>query len=198
MRNSEASAVAVFTILLVMLLLGVLAVCIVATCKIFSKAGIHPAKAFIPVYGSYLQYDIAGCGGLFIVMIVLSVISEIILMISGAGLTLNRSGYYGRNDPGALIIIISLLFLIAMLVITIIYDIRLAHAFGYGGGFAVGLIFLPVIFYCILAFGKNQYIGPRAAGNVGTVITGTWVCPECRADNPYSRGTCCRCGANRP
>ncbi len=48
---------------------------------------------------------------------------------------------------------------IANFVILIITMVKLAKAFGKGGGFAVGLIFLSVIFYCILAFGDAQYVG---------------------------------------
>ena len=41
---------------------------------------------------------------------------------------------------------------------------ELAKAFGKSGGFAVGLIFLSVIFYCILAFDKSEYLGvPQSA-----------------------------------
>lgn len=44
-------------------------------------------------------------------------------------------------------------------VIGIILNIRLAQNFGYGVGFALGLIFLNPIFMLILAFGGSQYIG---------------------------------------
>lgn len=39
--------------------------------------------------------------------------------------------------------------------------VKLAHAYGKSTGFGVGLIFLPVIFLCILGFGKNEYVGPQ-------------------------------------
>ncbi len=48
---------------------------------------------------------------------------------------------------------------IANIVFAILTMIKLAKAFGKGGGFAVGLIFLSLIFYCILAFGSAQYVG---------------------------------------
>ena len=48
-------------------------------------------------------------------------------------------------------------------IIFIIVAIDLARSFGKGGGFAVGLIFLPFIFFPILAFGSAQYQGPAAA-----------------------------------
>jgi len=43
------------------------------------------------------------------------------------------------------------------IVIAILAAIGLANKFGKGGGFAVGLIFLPFIFYPILAFGDAEY-----------------------------------------
>ena len=45
-------------------------------------------------------------------------------------------------------------------VMEIIMMVKLAQAFGKSGGFAVGLIFLPVIFVPMLGFGDAQYIGP--------------------------------------
>jgi hypothetical protein len=43
-------------------------------------------------------------------------------------------------------------------VISTIVLYRIALAFGKSGGFTFGLIFLPFIFYPILAFGKSTYI----------------------------------------
>ena len=56
-----------------------------------------------------------------------------------------------------------LLYLIPVVnvVYAIIVTCRRAKAFGKGGGFAVGLIFLPEIFYPILGFGSAGYVGPR-------------------------------------
>jgi hypothetical protein len=52
-----------------------------------------------------------------------------------------------------------LLIPIANIVILIITMVKLAKAFGKSGGFAVGLIFLSVIFYSVLAFDQSQYLG---------------------------------------
>jgi hypothetical protein len=46
------------------------------------------------------------------------------------------------------------------IVIAIIVTVAFARVFGKGGWFAVGLIFLGVIFYPILAFGDAQYQPP--------------------------------------
>jgi ABC-type sulfate transport system permease subunit len=44
-------------------------------------------------------------------------------------------------------------------IIGIVMALDIARNFGKGGGFAVGLIFLPFIFYPILGFGDAQYVG---------------------------------------
>jgi hypothetical protein len=44
-------------------------------------------------------------------------------------------------------------------VIAIMIMIELAKVFGKDGGFTVGLILLPYVFYPILAFGDAKYIG---------------------------------------
>lgn len=45
----------------------------------------------------------------------------------------------------------------------------LSKSFGHGLGFTLGLIFLPYIFYLVLAFGSSQYMGPAAGqGHVGS------------------------------
>ena len=44
-------------------------------------------------------------------------------------------------------------------VIAILIMIELAKVFGKDGGFTVGLILLPYVFYPILAFGDAKYIG---------------------------------------
>ena len=49
------------------------------------------------------------------------------------------------------------------IVIAIILLVDLAKSFGKGGGFAVGLLLLPYVFFPILGFGKAQYVGPSAA-----------------------------------
>jgi hypothetical protein len=44
-------------------------------------------------------------------------------------------------------------------VIAILIMIELAKVFGKDGGFTVGLVLLPYVFYPILAFGDAKYIG---------------------------------------
>ncbi len=57
---------------------------------------------------------------------------------------------------------IALLFIPGVnVVVSIIIIFDLAAAFGESGGFGLGLLFLSLIFWAILAFGDYQYQGAR-------------------------------------
>lgn len=52
---------------------------------------------------------------------------------------------------------------IVNLVIAIVMCFDIARVFGKGNGFGFGLLFLGIIFFPILAFGKAQYQAPKPA-----------------------------------
>jgi hypothetical protein len=54
-------------------------------------------------------------------------------------------------------IVMFLIPLVNFIFLILLY-IELAKAFGKGGGFAAGLIFLGIIFFPILGFGSSQYV----------------------------------------
>ena len=58
-----------------------------------------------------------------------------------------------------------LLFLIPFVnfIVGILVIAGIAANFGKGGGFVVGMILLPIVFYPILAFGSAQYSKPAVA-----------------------------------
>ena len=56
-----------------------------------------------------------------------------------------------------------LLFFICFPIVFIILCIDLAKRFGKGAGFGLGLVFLSIIFFPMLAFGSATYVGPSAA-----------------------------------
>ncbi len=45
------------------------------------------------------------------------------------------------------------------IIFALILTFKMAGVFGKGAGFGLGLIFLPIIFMPILAFGKAEYVG---------------------------------------
>jgi Family of unknown function (DUF5684) len=58
-----------------------------------------------------------------------------------------------------------ILFLIPLvnIVVAIIVYYDLSKSFGHGGGFTLGLLLLPFIFWCILGFGSDRYLGDAAS-----------------------------------
>ena len=64
--------------------------------------------------------------------------------------------FWGGSGWAFLLILIP----VVNVVVSIIYCNRLSKSFGHGIGFTLGLIFIPVVFMAILAFNKDEYIGP--------------------------------------
>ncbi len=58
------------------------------------------------------------------------------------------------------------------LVILVILSYNLARSFGHGTWFTVGLVFLPMIFALILAFGRSKYLGPAGRNRVYVAVPG--------------------------
>lgn len=171
---------AMFSLIVFVVELAILTVMIVATWKLYKKAGEPGWAAIVPFYNSYIMYKISGKKNLFwgnLVCGIGAVISYAIILIQA----FNSDPYYYRarygrgyhysysyGDPDmnvALVGICAILlfvFAIATLVFRILMCIGLAKSFGHGGGFACGLIFLNIIFICILGFSKEfVYIGPN-------------------------------------
>lgn len=128
--------------------LAVSIVCIVAECMIFRKAGIHPAKLFIPIYGGDLFYSIADSGALYIVSCIISGAASLITSL------FSRS--YSGVETNVLLLVLIGIALAISLVIHIVFLVRLARTFRKSTGFALGLIFLFPIFLCILGFERED------------------------------------------
>lgn len=192
MSNNSSSAI--LTLLLI-LGIGVIVLIIVAWCKIFKKAGIHPGMFFIPGYGAYLCYRIADSGALFFIQLAISVGGSFIAsLITNAA---SRNYYsYGSNSLAGIGIMYVIIGII-LLIINIIYFVNLSKSFGKSGGFAVGLLFLFPIFICILGFGSAQYYGSAGYASKSISTDSTWICPNCGAENPGYKGVC-ECGTFKP
>ncbi len=66
-----------------------------------------------------------------------------------------------------LLVFIPIVGSLALLVVSIIVLNDVSKSFGHGGGFTVGLVLLPVIFWFILWLGKSTYRGPQGPTGVG-------------------------------
>ena len=121
---------------------------VIASWKIFTKAGEAGWKSLIPIYNVYILYKISNLS--FVYWFVIPVIAASI--ISGVGNSFD-------NET------VKALFTLASSVIEIVmlakFSSALAKAFGKGTGFAVGLFFFPNIFQLILGFGSAKYVGNK-------------------------------------
>ncbi|WP_313583800.1 DUF5684 domain-containing protein [Lacrimispora sp.] len=142
MNNDLYAVLAGFGIFLLVFLLVVCILLLVSNWKIFSKAGKPGWASLIPFYNLYIMSDIA-FGNL----------SYFIAVLITGGV----SFFGGFLDSS----ILSSLAGLASFVIYIIYCVKLSKAFGRSGGFAVGLVLLPLIFFPILGLGSAEYVGPQ-------------------------------------
>lgn len=123
-------------VLLVILLIAFCVFMIAARWKINTKAGRHGWAAIVPVYSDIVALQVAKINPLWVIFpFVASILSNVI-----------------HNA------VIGAILGIAMIVYYVIVVVRTGQAFGKSGGFIVGMILLPIVFYPILGFGKSQYI----------------------------------------
>lgn len=179
-----AQIIWVSSIILVVLL-------VIAWARLFHKAGERWWKILIPIYGTYCTYKVADSQGLFWGSLVVSGVSTLVTRLVANGIA--RNTYYFERPNTTAITIITAISSIILLIISCVFMVRLAHVFGKGNGFAVGLILLYPIFILILAFGSAEYVYYNGSSASQTPVE-TWKCSACGAENPASRGTCQSCG----
>ncbi|MBQ4226716.1 MAG: hypothetical protein II697_00810, partial [Clostridia bacterium] len=148
-----------FLLLLIPLALGILM--LASQWRLFTKAGEEGWKTLIPVYNAYTWYKITwetsvywkflGGGAAF------GALAGILTFASSLG-----TG--SLSIAPSLMYILGLTYVIAVLAFAVKAQLCAARSYGKGGAFAAGLIFLPVIFFPVLAFGDSQYIGPNGSG----------------------------------
>ena len=181
-----AELIGIILLVLVGLIAAVMAILsFVAWCKAFTKAGIPWERMFVPFYGQYTQYSIAGAGAIFWINLLAPIAMSIITTV----MTLIHP-YVG--------LFFYFVFLVLIFVLHCFYCVKLARAFGYGGGFAVGLILLNPIFIMILGFGSSTYMGANGYSGAGSASVGgtpahLWKCSSCGSLNPEYLGTCPNC-----
>ncbi|MGF6906195.1 DUF5684 domain-containing protein [Fusobacterium sp. PH5-44] len=134
-------------------------VTIVAMWKIFTKAGIDGWKSVIPFYNGYtIVTKVARKSAIYYFWIPL-LGTIIIITVFIPMMLATILGMRGVSDTLALVMLFfSIGFSIWILIISILFNIAIAKNFGKSTGFAIGLIFLPLIFYLILAFGDSKFV----------------------------------------
>lgn len=135
---------------------------VVGCWKLFEKAGQPGWKALIPVYADYTLYGIAWKKSMFWIVLGIGIatglITAVLGAISGIMMEVSSMGYGIGAAIGAIGFLVSIAGAVAGAAMQIVFAVKLSRAFGHGGGFAIGLILLPPVFYLILGLGKSQYV----------------------------------------
>lgn len=132
---------------------------VIATWKIFKKAGEPGWKCLIPIYNYYIMFKIAGMKNWFWWALAITVCTSIMFAVSGynpyAMTDSQLANYnYGANPT----VIIALIIQCAVsLYISIVFAWRTSKVFGHGVGYFIGLFFLQPIFWLIIGFGSSKY-----------------------------------------
>lgn len=139
------------TMVTMILIIGAIAiVCailmIAAVWRILKKSGNAGWKALIPIYNNYMLYKISWKKKFFWLSLLMAVIGGV---CNACIPYLPQYGFYLALGYDVFILI--------SMIFDIVMTVKLAKAFRKGGGFAVGMILLPVIFYPILGFGKAKF-----------------------------------------
>ena len=141
------------------ILLAVVVFKIVVTWKIFARAGEKGWKSLIPIYNSYTETKLVWKPLWFWIMLAAQIVFwglYAYIMASSVGLE-----QAGMEAVSALLtaFLVFMLIGVFIIVVQIIQYIYLSRSFEEGDGFAVGLVYLPVIFRAIIAFGSHNYVG---------------------------------------
>ena len=157
---------------------------IVGMWKIMVKAGYNGWESLIPFYNRYILLKLSGKKKLWIWYLILNIVMILCVVaftaafmgpLFAAALNGTTPEFFGRSDEeiifgflGGMMIycLISSVISIGLLVINILMCLGMTESFGINGGYAVGLIFLPYVFYPIIGFSKNiHYICPGGNKN---------------------------------
>lgn len=141
---------------------------VIVNWKLFRKAGERGWKSIIPIVNVYVTFRVAHARDLFWKAFRLGIYTVLLGILLGVATGLVESlpdlaGIW--QIMGLVFAVLIVIVAINTLVVQIKFCVRLAKAFGYGNGFAVGLLFLPLIFRIILAFGKNKHCSKQDAYN---------------------------------
>lgn len=147
------AAHSVLAVIALCLSIAVLVLSIIAMWKIFTKAGEKGWKAIIPIYNFYILFKIAWTTKSFWQYLLVIILSSVFTGLAGIP---------SIAQIAVLATVFTILGVIATIVgfiMMIILYLNLSKAYGHGIGFAIGLIFLEVIFVMILGFGNSKYVG---------------------------------------
>ena len=108
--------------------------------KMYRKAGEAGWKAFIPVYNTYNNYKISWNGKMFFLSAALYIL---VTALSNSAMLAAQLAVIAAG--------------IALMVVTVKQNVKMAKLFGKGAGTGIALIFFPGITSLILGLGKAEF-----------------------------------------
>ena len=117
--------------------------------KVFEKCGLEGWKAIIPFYNDYVFAEKVWVPNYVLCLWIACIVNWVIVS------PISHSGGF----IGILFSLVGFILSIFIIVVRGRFCYWIAKSFGYDVGFAVGLFFLPFVFYLILGFGAAQYRG---------------------------------------
>ncbi|MBQ9018417.1 hypothetical protein IJ117_01525 [Candidatus Saccharibacteria bacterium] len=132
---------------------------VIAGWRILKKAGEAGWKILIPIYGMYMLYKIVDMKGWFWANFFLTIVGAVLSVIANDDLNaFNNNAIAIEESPMLITVaIFGFVSLVVAIITQIMYAYRTSKVFGHGLGFTIGLIFLPNIFWLIIAFGRSKY-----------------------------------------
>ena len=112
----------------------------IGLCSMYHKAGVAPWKAFIPVYNTYNNYKISWNGKMFFLSAALYILVN---ALSNSAMLAAQLAVIAAG--------------IALIVVIVKQNVKMAKLFGKGAGTGIALIFFPGITSLILGLGKAEY-----------------------------------------
>jgi len=137
---------------------------IIGLWKMYDKAGENGWGSIIPFYRGYLLFKTAGIRNWFWGSLVVSIVYAVCLtigmiyfMVYFIGSMFGGNSYFNTNLTTGMgvLIFVGVIAGLANFVIIIYRGIKLSQAFNLSGGWAVGIILLPWIFYMIIGCSNN-------------------------------------------
>ena len=109
--------------------------------KMYRKAGEAGWKAFIPVYNTYNNYKISWTGKMFFLSAALYIL---VTALANSAMLAVQLAVIAAG--------------IALMVVTVKQNVKMAKLFGKGAGTGIALIFFPGITALILGLGKAEFM----------------------------------------
>lgn len=142
---------------------------IIGLWNMFNKAGEPGWGAIIPYYNTYLLYKIADMKKMFWLFLITSITTVVLFFVFIIAMvasivsigTYSSNGIYGLMGSFLGFSVVFLAAFVIGLVLKIMNAIKIAQVFNLSGGYAVGIIFLPWLFYMIIGLSKDIHYKNR-------------------------------------